>query len=280
MPDRPTALAIHGIWNLRPGRTPDEAARDLAAAWRPRLAAGYVDAGLAHATPPDLVTAYYAHLLGEVAQSEPSPATLTADQQTAMWNWLSQLGLPQDQPQGPLTAPLRQGLDWLSRKTGRPADVLARIMTAVLGDVYAYLTRPPVRRQVRDVVAAAIAEHRPTIVLAHSLGSVVAYEVLHALGTPVDLLVTLGSPLGLGGSVFTGLDPAPIDGAGARPPGVGRWVNIADPGDLVAVPRRLGDRFPVDRHDEAYLGVVDFHTMGGYLACGLTAAAVAPYSGF
>jgi hypothetical protein len=277
MPDRATALAIHGIWNLRPGRTPAEAAAELVAAWRPKLTAGYADAGLAHAVPPDLAAAYYAHLLVDQAQSEPSLATLTPDQQTLMWNWLCQLGLPQEQAQGPLTAPLRLGLDWLSRRTGRGADVLARIMTAVLGDVYAYLTRPPVRRRVREVVAEAIAEHRPRIVLAHSLGSVVAYEVLHELGTPVELLVTLGSPLGLGGSVFNGLDPAPVGGAGARPPGVRRWVNIADPGDLVAVPRRLGDRFPVDRHDEAYVGPVDFHTMGGYLACGLTAAAVAPY---
>jgi hypothetical protein len=34
----------------------------------------------------------------------------------------------------------------------------------------------------------------------------------------------------------------------------------------------------VHLHDEAYLGRVDFHTLGGYLGCGLTAAAIAPYA--
>ncbi|MCY1139191.1 hypothetical protein OWR29_14425 [Actinoplanes sp. Pm04-4] len=43
------------------------------------------------------------------------------------------------------------------------------------------------------------------------------------------------------------------------------------------MPKRLGDRFDVDHHDEAYLGLVDFHRFDGYLSSGLMAAAVAPY---
>jgi hypothetical protein len=272
-------LAVHGIWNLRPEMTPQQAAEQLARSWQPRLAAGYRAAGLSHMEPPDLVAAYYAHLLEQTAQGADDMLGLSLDEQRLMWRWMCELGVPAETAQGPITAPLRQGLDWLARRTGRGPDVLARVMTAVLREVYIYLTRPALRQRVREVVATAIDEHRPRVVLAHSLGSVVAYESLHATAAEVDLLVTLGSPLGLPGAVFEALDPEPVDGRGERPPGVHRWVNIADPGDVVAIPKRLGDCFPVDLHEEAYLGKVDFHTFGGYLACGLTAAAIVPYVG-
>jgi hypothetical protein len=237
---------------------------------------------MSHLTPPRLVAAYYADVLDRAAQGGQSDSDLrqlSPDEQRWMWQWMRELGVPAEAAQGPLTAPLRQGLDWLARRRGRSADALARTMTAFLREVYLYLTRHALRLRVRDVVADAIDAHRPRVILAHSLGSVVAYETLHATGAQVDLLVTLGSPLGLPGAVFEALDPEPVAGHGARPPGVQRWVNLADPGDLVAVPARLGDRFPVDLHDEAYLGAVDFHTLGGYLACGSTAAAVMPYVG-
>ncbi|GLZ38743.1 hypothetical protein Acsp05_23670 [Actinokineospora sp. NBRC 105648] len=42
-----------------------------------------------------------------------------------------------------------------------------------------------------------IQAHQPDVVIAHSLGSVVAYEALWNSGATVDLLITLGSPLAL-----------------------------------------------------------------------------------
>ncbi|MEU7908480.1 hypothetical protein [Actinoplanes sp. NPDC049118] len=277
MPESPVVM-VHGIWNLRAGRTREQAAADLAEAWRPRLAAGCQAAGLGHETTPRLVAAYYADVLDPLVQGDDDALDqLTPAEEEALLRWLIELGLPDELAQGSLTAPLRQGMDWLARRRG--GESLTRVMTAVLREVYAYLTRPALRVRVRDVVAEAIDRHRPQVVVAHSLGSVVTYEALHAGGQQVDLLVTLGSPLGLPGSVFEGLDPEPVDGRGARPPGVGRWVNIADVGDVVAVPRRLGDRFPVDLHDEVNLGTVDFHTLGGYLSCAPTAAAIMAYAG-
>jgi hypothetical protein len=81
--------------------------------------------------------------------------------------------------------------------------------------------------------------HRPDIVVAHSLGSVVAYEALHELADELDvrLLLTLGSPLALPHAVFHRLDPVPCDGKGAKPTAVRRWVNVADAGDFVAIPK-------------------------------------------
>jgi hypothetical protein len=272
-------LAVHGIWNRIDGMSPDEAARTLAGKWQPALAAGYTAAGL-DGPPPGIVAAYYADLLATHAQGGLDDlGTLSPAEQRWAWAWMKDLGVPEETSQGYGTVALRQGLDWLARRRGAGAAVIARIMTAFLREVFAYMTRPALRGRARARVIEAVQTHRPRVVVAHSLGSVVAYEALHArpdLG--VDLLVTVGSPLGLPEAVFDGLEPEPRDGRGARPPGVGRWVNIADPGDLVAVPARLGDRFPVDLHEEAHIGVLDFHTMAGYLGCGLTAAAVQPYA--
>jgi pimeloyl-ACP methyl ester carboxylesterase len=141
----------------------------------------------------------------------------------------------------------------------------------------AYTSRPQARAAVRERVAAAIRSHRPRVVVAHSLGSVVAYEALHAFPElEVELLVTLGSPLGLP-TLARRLEPAMRHGQGARPAGVERWVNIADGGDLVALPPKLGGLFPVDTHATTDIGWLDPHTLGGYLANGVTAAAIAPY---
>ena len=275
----PPILAVHGIWNRIDGAPPDEAAQTLAGKWQPALAAGYTAAGLDEPAP-GIVAAYYADLLATQAQGGLDDlGTLSPAEQRWAWAWMTGLGVPAETSQGYGTVALRQGLDWLARRRGPGAAVIARIMTAFLREVFAYMTRPALRGRARARVIDALEVCRPRVVVAHSLGSVVAYEALHArpdLG--VDLLVTVGSPLGLPEAVFDGLEPEPRDGRGERPPGVGRWVNIADPGDLVAVPARLGDRFPVDLHEEAHIGRLDFHTMAGYLGCGLTAAAVQPYA--
>jgi hypothetical protein len=105
----------------------------------------------------------------------------------------------------------------------------------------------------------------------------VAYEALHAFpDLDVELLVTLGSPLGLP-ALFRKLDPEPRAGRGARPAGVKRWLNIADVGDLVAIPPKLGGLFPVDQHETVNRGFLEPHFLGPYLANGVTATAIAPY---
>ena len=126
------------------------------------------------------------------------------------------------------------------------------------------------RAKSRITVANAVAEHRPDVVIAHSLGSVVAYETLWAYPQQrVDLLVTVGSPLAMPGVVIDRLQPDALHKRGARPPGVARWVNIADVGDIVAVPRDgLALYFDgVEADTDVVIGDWDFHTAQSYLGC-------------
>ena len=88
----------------------------------------------------------------------------------------------------------------------------------------------------------------------------------------------MGSPLGMPGVIFEKLRPAPTDGLGAKPPGVTRWVNIADPGDFVAVPRHLHRLFQGITSDlEASIGVLQFHKAAAYLASPAVSGLLAAY---
>ncbi|MFE7870551.1 hypothetical protein ACFUYE_09425 [Micromonospora humida] len=275
MTNRPTVVAVHGIWNLKADQASVQASQSLAERWGAALAGGYRAAGLTVPVPP-VAAVYYADLLTDRAQGPLDDLTLlTRDEQRMAWAWMRELGVPDELAQGSLTLPLRQALSWLAQKRGLTSDTLGRIMTAVLREVYRYLTRPALRRHIRSLIIAAVEQHRPTALVAHSLGSVVAYEALHERpDLMVDTFVTCGSPLGLPGTVFEALDPPPHDGRGARPPGIRQWINVADVGDLVAVPVDFGGRFPVDRHDTVHVGFADFHTFNGYLATSAVAAAI------
>ena len=100
---------------------------------------------------------------------------------------------------------------------------------------------PTVRAAAHARARSAITA-RTRVVVAHSLGSVVAYEVLADLPAPASLdLVTLGSPLGHRPVVGEGLRPALQDGLGRWPTIVRHWTNITAVGDPVA------DGHPVDR---------------------------------
>jgi hypothetical protein len=57
---------------------------------------------------------------------------------------------------------------------------------------------------------------------------------------------------------------------------VRRWVNIADPGDFIAIPRGLSACFSgVSADVQTPIHVFDFHKVTNYLACAATATAIA-----
>lgn len=98
------------------------------------------------------------------------------------------------------------------------------------------------------------------LLMAHSLGSVIAWDTLWELGhsarpdpanARVELFLTLGSPLGTR-FVRRRLLGAGASGAGRYPRGIHRWRNLAALGDRTA----LGHRFADDYAEMLRLGLV------------------------
>ncbi|MFF4018430.1 alpha/beta hydrolase [Streptomyces sp. NPDC001843] len=87
--------------------------------------------------------------------------------------------------------------------------------------------------RIRARVLRCMDPARPTVVIGHSLGSVVAFEALASYDGPVPLLVTIGSPIATSGFVWPLLVPRPP----ATPHCVDSWLDFWD-GDDVVVPRR------------------------------------------
>src|SRR5260370_5891237 len=107
-------------------------------------------------------------------------------------------------------------------------------------DVFVYTTRAGVRDEIDGIVAAALTD-QPTVVVGHSLGSVVAYSVLvtHRRPLRVPLYVTVGCPLGIRAirDQFRPLKfPLPVKS----------WYNAFDTRDVVALNPLDRSNFPVN----------------------------------
>ncbi|MGP3930336.1 hypothetical protein [Nonomuraea sp. KM88] len=211
--------------------------------------------------------AYFAHHLHDGGPDDrgddapESAAAMEIQAQEVLAGWARNMGLGEH-----ITGALKSVTGWLlDRLDGRSA-AFAKLFVP---EVATYLTDQARRESCRQVVADVIRRNRPRVVIAHSLGSVVAYETLWAYPElEIDLLVTLGSPLGMRHVVFERLLPAPINGRGERPENVGRWVNIADKDDIAAIPPALRESFTgVDAEELVNLDWIDFHTAEKYLGC-------------
>lgn len=121
----------------------------------------------------------------------------------------------------------------------RPGVVeAASFVDHALREAALYSANAQVKAAVQQRVRAAIGP-LTEIVVAHSLGSVAAYEVLQEIDQPVALL-TLGSPLGMSTVFYERLTVQPPH----VPPTVTAWTNLADPDDLIATHLDLAPYFP------------------------------------
>lgn len=268
---------VHGIWN----HSYIDAERSLAAAvaaisseWRGWLTEGLGLFDLAIPAPAELPVAYYADCLDSGIAMSDDPLLLDPLAQELFIEWADEIRIaeapseaPEPVPAGRLTVPLRQAATLFTERFGSGS---VRIVSAAVAELSAYFdpAGAAVRQVVRDRLAETLRRYRPRVLVAHSLGSVVAYETLHAYpDLRLDLLLTLGSPLAMRRVVYDRLDPRPAWGKGARPPGVQNWANVADRGDFVAVPRRaLPLRFDgVTKDIELRIHLIDPHRAQFYL---------------
>ena len=134
-------------------------------------------------------------------------------------------------------------------------------------DVYRYLTNPAIRDKLEAGVRQAMTPNVESVVVSHSLGTVVAYNLLRRDGEQrgwrVPLLVTLGSPLAVK-KIRTTLAP------NKHPACVRRWFNAMDPDDVVSLYPLDRGHFPLDPEIENKTDVdndtENQHGISGYLA--------------
>ena len=100
---------------------------------------------------------------------------------------------------------------------------------------------------------------RPVLLIAHSMGSVIAFDALWQMSranreaVKIDLLLTMGSPLGQRylQKRIKGRDAI---GAVRFPDNIQRWINLASFGDLTAIDPKLQNDFG----EMAELGLVEY----------------------
>lgn len=138
-------------------------------------------------------------------------------------------------------------------------------MAAATADVYQYLRNPGVRDVIEDGVRGAMSSDTETVVVAHSLGTVVAYNLLRRDGGNSDwkvpLFLTLGAPLGVT-AIRKALQPI------GHPACVGAWFNAMDPQDIVSLyslePPQFGidpaieNKTDIDNHTDNQHGIAGY----------------------
>ena len=117
----------------------------------------------------------------------------------------------------------------LDRKVTRISQTTIEVF---LRDVFLYSRRDVVRRTI-DAIVTDMLKPDTAVVVGHSLGTMVAYNVLSTATRRVPLYVTLGSPLGIR-AIRKTLGPI------GNPVGDKGWYNAYDSHDVVAL-------YPLDK---------------------------------
>lgn len=100
----------------------------------------------------------------------------------------------------------------------------------------------------KEALRNARDQQRPILLIAHSMGSVIAYESLWQMSRAnreamhIDLLLTMGSPLGQS-YIQKQLKGSDAIGAVRYPANIQRWINLSAVGDLTAIDPYLKNDF-------------------------------------
>ncbi len=282
-------VGIHGIAQQYRG------GNELRAEWLPALKDGLIAAERRDLSDTvrddDLRVSFFGSLFrphGAMGAEFPpfNAADLTSDQEVALLSELYDQAVAQQPELGPPTGalgPIRVGVQVMAQRLLRSrtfAQLAERAFVGNLKQVTQFLEAPQIKEKVLARVNEEI-DDSTRILIGHSLGSIVAYEYLCRYQPPgIELLVTLGSPLGIPNVIFNRLTPNPSQLGGAWPGAVTRWVNVADPDDVVALRKQLAELFPpppgIDRIVDELVDNGDKpHAIGPYLNAAETGVALA-----
>ncbi len=255
---------VHGIGKQYLGR------HQILDRWTPALADGLERATGRRARRPDLDLAFYGDLFRPTAprQSAKSPADdeaaaqvadLDAEELAELTEAVEEIATPAALADA--AAKVDKGL-WLPVPLQILAGAVERRFPAASGILHLGVLRQ-VRRYLHDLHLKAeidqittTAAGDATVLIGHSLGSVVAYEFLRQHPDhSVKLLVTLGSPLGLR-MVRRRLPAGGLS--------VARWINVRDRNDPVTAAGAL-DRWYPDVLERPVENGADAHAAERYL---------------
>lgn len=272
---KPVLVMVHG--RSQGGKDPDH----LRETWIKTWAKGLDPAQAARLDEIDIRFPYYADVLDELAEQanltlaqiaargptgniDPGLAELRAEMfEDAIDARGLSAELMQDKAyreRGPMqwewVHAMLQKLESVPGLSGRMLDRFTR-------DVWVYLKYPMARRRINAIIAEQLPEAGEVFVLGHSLGSVVAYDVVRgASGISVPLLTTVGSPLAVR-KISAMLEPRRF------PDVVEAWFNAYDTRDIVALRALDGKNFPVDpaieNYDKVHNQTDNAHGIAGYL---------------
>ncbi len=165
--------------------------------------------------------------------------------------------------------------DWLIHARFRDLDIYLNNQTGF---------KEAINRPVRDVILERLGNvllkyrHKKIMLLAHSMGSIIAYDLLTQpdFPVPIDTLVTMGSPLGQPTLAAKFGSKNPVIYKSKTPEKVKTWYNLSDLNDIIALNPTLGDDFaanssgtrPIDIFVENHYeweGSKNPHAVIGYL---------------
>ncbi|MFD4439389.1 trypsin-like serine peptidase [Nocardia sp. NPDC058519] len=233
---RRSVLFLHG--RGQQGRDPVELRRN----WTAGLNKGLTLAGLSPIDPADVHFPFYGDQLIASMDTREAVDTGPALYESLVAEAARRAGMPtaEELPADPQARELFGGfgpvvlgrlhdqLSWIAARSGLDSALIG----AIFKDVAAYLDNERVRKSVLDTVLVDAPAAGELILVSHSLGTVVAMDLLTQLPREVNvsLLVTAGSPLGMDG-VYRKL----LSGGANRPERVGEWLNTWYAGDPIAI---------------------------------------------
>jgi hypothetical protein len=274
-------VLVHGIAQQFRG------AQTLLADWYPALCDGVALADGPPLGPEQVTMAFYGDLFRPAGHRGLGIPELDASdveeglERELLLLWWETAAHGENRVAGPQTAARMRTSDTVQRALNALshsaffAGLSERLMIYSARQVRRYFTEPELRTRIQDRFASAVTE-KTEVIVAHSLGSVVAYETLCARPDWPDLkLVSLGSPLAVPRLVFDRLLPQPAMGHGRWPAPVSRWTNIADRGDAVALVKELAPFFGSRVTDVLVHNGAKAHDVRPYLTAAATGAAIA-----
>ena len=238
-------LLVHGI--AQGGKN----ASDLQDTWTQTLQNGFKAAGIPYPSSLAVDFPYYGDALdARVARSKlPMPKEITPKGDAAVSPYEEFLrsslreiqanaGISDDEvaaEAGPIPATEKGIQNWrLTQAIARLidkrfTDFASHMIDNFLRDVYLYISDRNASREINAIVTAKLTDE-PTVVVGHSLGTVVAYKVLLEQGAKIKLrrYITVGSPLGIR-TISSQL------GVLKYPPADLEWYNAYDERDIVAL---------------------------------------------